>query len=71
MSKIEPNQNFDGKFEFEFAKEIGQKTDGIDTASYQYAKKQLVGFVEIFGIKDEKVVIEACITSKESVLIVS
>ena len=58
MSKIEPTPNSKQKFEFEFAKEIGQKTDGLNTVSYQYAKKQLVGFVDTFGIKEEKVFIE-------------
>ena len=59
MNKIEPTPNSDGKFEFQFDKSIGQKINHIDPLIYKYAKKQLKGFIETFGIKDEPVVIEA------------
>lgn len=51
--------NSDGKFEFQFDKEIGQNFSTNSEYAYQFAANSFKTFKDTFGIKDEPCVMEA------------
>lgn len=53
----QPNSN--GKFEFQFDKEIGQNFSTNSEYAYQFAANQFKAFKDNFGIEDEICVMEA------------
>lgn len=59
MSSNINHPNSDGKFEFQFDKEIGKNFTTNSEYAYQFALNKFNTFRETFGIKDEPCVFEA------------
>ena len=68
MSKGIHRPNSNGKFEFQFAREIGKNFTTNSEYAYQFAANQMKTFRETFGIKDEPCVFEADIDTFVAIL---
>jgi len=58
MSDFKYTPNSNGKFEFEFAKEIGLNKENSDRISHRFALNTIKSFADTFGVTDEKMTLE-------------
>ena len=58
MSDFKHTPNSNGKFEFEFEKEIGQNKKHDDRISHKFALNTIKSFTNNFGVTDEPMVLE-------------